>query len=93
MRISARKYKIKKKSDDIHWNVWTNIKTLYAQNNIFKKRISNTRFLNQPPSPLTIKKLPTAVIISLKFKSFYFIHIQININLIKFASFYSIILY
>ena len=38
--------KLKKKSDDIQWNVWTNIKTLYARNNIFKKRIRNIRFLN-----------------------------------------------
>ena len=37
--------KLKKKSDEIQWNVWTNIKTLYARNNIFKKRISNIRFL------------------------------------------------
>ena len=39
--------KLKKNSDDIHWNIWTNIKTLYAHNNIFKKkRIPNMRFLN-----------------------------------------------
>ena len=38
--------KIKKKnSDNVHWNVWTNIKTLYARNNIFKKRITNMIFL------------------------------------------------
>ena len=35
--------KIQKNSDDVHWNVWTNIKTLYARNNIFKKRVPNTR--------------------------------------------------
>ena len=33
-------------SGDIHWNFWTNIKTFYARNNIFKKRIPNMRFLN-----------------------------------------------
>ena len=36
--------KLKKNSDNVHWNVWTNIKELYAQNNIFKKRIPNMRF-------------------------------------------------
>ena len=36
--------KLKKNSDDIHWNVWINIKTLYARNNISKKRIPNMRF-------------------------------------------------
>ena len=37
--------KIKKKSsDDVYWYVWTNIKTLYARNNIFKKRIPNVIF-------------------------------------------------
>ena len=30
--------KLKIKSDNIQWNVWTNIKTLYARNKIFKKR-------------------------------------------------------
>ena len=35
---------IKKSSDDVQWNVWTNIKTLYARNNIFKKRIPNMIF-------------------------------------------------
>ena len=35
---------IKKNSDDVQWNVWTNIKTLYARNNIFKKRIPNMIF-------------------------------------------------
>ena len=25
-------WKLKINSDDVHWNVWTNIKTLYAQN-------------------------------------------------------------
>ena len=38
--------KLKKNSGDVYWNVWTNIKTLYARNNIFKKRIPNMRFLN-----------------------------------------------
>ena len=46
LRLSARKSENKKNSDDIHWNVWTNIKTLYARNNIFKKIIPNMRFLN-----------------------------------------------
>ena len=36
--------KLKKKFNDVHWNVWTNIKTLYPRNNIFKKRIPNMRF-------------------------------------------------
>ena len=38
------KMKIKKSPDDFHWNVWTNTKTLYVRNNIFKKRIPNLRF-------------------------------------------------
>ena len=36
--------KIKKNSDDVHWNVWTNIKALHVYNNIFKKIILNMRF-------------------------------------------------
>ena len=37
--------KLKKKIYDyVHWNVWTNIKTLFARNTIFKKRIPNMRF-------------------------------------------------
>ena len=36
--------KINKNSDNVHWNVWTNIKTSYARNNIFKKRIPNMIF-------------------------------------------------
>ena len=28
---------LKKSSDDFHWCVWTNIKTLHARNNISKK--------------------------------------------------------
>ena len=39
-KLSARNSEIKKKiSDDVHWKVWTNIKTLYARNSIFKKGI------------------------------------------------------
>ena len=30
--------KLKKTPDDVHWNVWTNLKTLHARNNIFKKK-------------------------------------------------------
>ena len=37
---------LKKSSGDIHWNVWINIKLLYARNNILKKRVPNMRFLN-----------------------------------------------
>ena len=45
LRLSARSFEIKKKfSDCVHWNVWTTIKTLYARNTIFKKRIPNMRF-------------------------------------------------
>ena len=29
--------KLRKISDDVHWNVWSNVKTLYARNTIFKK--------------------------------------------------------
>ena len=36
--------KLKRNSDDVHWNVWRNIKKLYAQNNIFKKGIPNMAF-------------------------------------------------
>ena len=43
-RLSARRPEIKKSSDDVHWHVWTNIKKLYFQNNIFKKRIPKMRF-------------------------------------------------
>ena len=35
--------KLKENSDDVHWNVWTNIITLYPRNNIFKKIIPNMR--------------------------------------------------
>ena len=31
-------------ADDVYWNVWTNFKKMYAQNNIFKKRIVTMRF-------------------------------------------------
>ena len=37
-------WKLNKSSDNVHWNVCMNIKTLYARNNIFKKRIPNMRF-------------------------------------------------
>ena len=40
-RLFARKFGVKKNSDDVHWNVWTNVKKLYTRNNIFKKRIQN----------------------------------------------------
>ena len=47
LRLSAGKSEIKKtNSNDVHWNFWANIKTFYARNNIFKKRIPNMRFLN-----------------------------------------------
>ena len=36
--------KLKRNSDDVRGNVSTNIKKLYAQNNIFKKRIPNMTF-------------------------------------------------
>ena len=35
--------KLKKNSGDVHWNIWTNIKTLYPRSNIFKKRTPNMR--------------------------------------------------
>ena len=44
LRLSARKSDIKNNSDNVHWNVWANIKNLYAWNNVFKKRIPNVRF-------------------------------------------------
>ena len=48
LRFSARNSKIKKNSDDLHWNVWTNINpwnnAWNAWNNIFKKRIPNMRY-------------------------------------------------
>ena len=46
----VKKIKKKTNSDNVHWNVWTNIKMLHARNwnNIFekkkKKRIPNIRF-------------------------------------------------
>ena len=36
--------KWKRNSDDVHWNVFKNIKKLYARKNIFKKIILNMRF-------------------------------------------------
>ena len=33
-----------KRNFDVPWNIWTNIEYLYAQNNIFKKRIPNVVF-------------------------------------------------
>ena len=36
-RLSAKNSEIKKNSDDVHQNVWANIKKLYARNNILKK--------------------------------------------------------
>ena len=36
--------KLKRNFDDVRWNVWMNIKKLYAQNNMFKKRIPNMIF-------------------------------------------------
>ena len=44
LRLSVRKSEIKNNSDNVHWNVWTNIKNLYARKNVFKKRILNVRF-------------------------------------------------
>ena len=38
------KMKLKWNSDDVRWNVWTNIKKLYPQNIIFKTRIPNMAF-------------------------------------------------
>ena len=37
LRLSARR-------SDIHWHVWMNIKNLYAQNNIFKKKFQRLDF-------------------------------------------------
>ena len=37
--------KIKNNSDDVHWNVWTNIKTLHTKSNIFKKRNFGSNFV------------------------------------------------
>ena len=34
----------KKKFDAVYWNMWINIKKLYARNNIFNKIIPNMRF-------------------------------------------------
>ena len=43
--ILLENLKIKKSnSGDVHWNVGTNTKTLYARNNVFKKRIPNMIF-------------------------------------------------
>ena len=41
LRLSTRRPEI---NDDVHWHVWTNIKKLYLQNNVFKKRIPKMRF-------------------------------------------------
>ena len=38
--------KLKKTPDDVHWNVWTNLKTLHARNNIFKKKNYKYEILN-----------------------------------------------
>ena len=37
-------WKLENNSDNVHWNVRTNTKALYARNNIVKKRIPNMRF-------------------------------------------------
>ena len=37
-RLSAKNSEIKKNSDDVHENVWANIKKLYARKNILKKK-------------------------------------------------------
>ena len=39
-----KRWNRKKTSDNVHWNMWINIKKLYAGNNIFNKRILNMRF-------------------------------------------------
>ena len=36
----------KKNSGDVNWNVWRNIKTLYARSSIFEKKNSNYEILN-----------------------------------------------
>ena len=36
--------KLKRYSEDVRWNIWANIKDLYARNNIFKKIIPNMTF-------------------------------------------------
>ena len=39
LKLSDRKSVIKKKNfDDVHWKEWANIKMLYPQNNIKKKK-------------------------------------------------------
>ena len=45
LRLSARKYEIKKTLMSTEMSGQIYIKTLYAQNNIFKKGIPNMRFL------------------------------------------------
>ena len=35
-----------KKNSDVYWKVWTNIKKLYARNNIFEKNNSKDEILN-----------------------------------------------
>ena len=37
-RLSAKNSEIKKNSDDVHENVWANIKKLYARKKILKKK-------------------------------------------------------
>ena len=37
-RLSAKNSEIKKNSDDVHENIWANIKKLYARKNILKKK-------------------------------------------------------
>ena len=39
-----KKLKLKKTPDNVHWNVWTNVRKLYARKDIFKKIILNMRF-------------------------------------------------
>ena len=46
MRISARKFEIKRNSEDVRRDVRTNIKKFYARNNIFSKKKSKYEILN-----------------------------------------------
>ena len=37
LRLFTRKSEIKRNSDNVHWNELTNMKKLYARNNMFQK--------------------------------------------------------
>ena len=46
LRLSVRKSEIIKNTDDVHWNVWTNMKKLYMSEILFSKKELQNEILN-----------------------------------------------